>query len=118
MASSASTYGYWAVGGIVGLESVGLPLPGEMVLEKEIQLVQPSLIVALGSTAALALAGKAVSITKSRGPTEFEGHADFITVHPSYLLRIPDTDAKHEAYAAFVADLKAARTFAASLRSA
>lgn len=27
-----STYGYWAVGGIVGLESVGLPLPGETAL--------------------------------------------------------------------------------------
>jgi DNA polymerase len=87
-------------------------------LEKEIQLVQPSLIVALGSTAALALTGKAVSITKSRGPTEFDGHAGFITVHPSYLLRIPDADAKREAYAAFVADLKEARKFAASLHSA
>jgi membrane protein DedA with SNARE-associated domain len=27
-----STYGYWAVGGIVGLESLGLPLPGETAL--------------------------------------------------------------------------------------
>jgi membrane protein DedA with SNARE-associated domain len=27
-----ATYGYWAVGGIVGLESLGLPLPGETAL--------------------------------------------------------------------------------------
>lgn len=27
-----SQYGYWAVGGIVGLESVGIPLPGETTL--------------------------------------------------------------------------------------
>src|SRR4029079_7180060 len=27
-----STYGYWAVGGIVALESMGLPLPGEATL--------------------------------------------------------------------------------------
>jgi uracil-DNA glycosylase family protein len=87
-------------------------------LEKEIQFVQPSLVVALGSTAALALLGKTVSITKSRGPTEFDGHAGFITFHPSYLLRIPQVDAKREAFAAFVADLKQARKLATSLRSA
>jgi probable DNA metabolism protein len=86
-------------------------------LDKEIQLVQPSLIVALGSTAALALAGKAVSVTRSRGPTEFDGRAGFITVHPSYLLRIPDAEAKRAAYAAFVADLQQARELAASIRS-
>jgi membrane protein DedA with SNARE-associated domain len=27
-----TTYGYWAVGGIVGLESMGIPLPGETIL--------------------------------------------------------------------------------------
>ena len=86
-------------------------------LEKELQLVQPSLIVSLGSTAALALAGKIISIGKSRGPTDFDGRAGFKTVHPSYLLRIPDADAKREAYAAFVADLKQARKLASSLRS-
>ena len=34
------------------------------------------------------------------------------------LLRIPDADAKREAYAAFVADLKQAFDLATSLRSA
>jgi membrane protein DedA with SNARE-associated domain len=27
-----ATYGYWAIGGIVGLESMGIPLPGETIL--------------------------------------------------------------------------------------
>jgi membrane protein DedA with SNARE-associated domain len=27
-----STYGYWAIGGIIGLESMGIPLPGETIL--------------------------------------------------------------------------------------
>lgn len=31
-ASLAQTYGYWAVGGLVALESMGLPVPGETVL--------------------------------------------------------------------------------------
>ena len=58
-------------------------------LEKELDLVKPSLIVALGSTAALALAGRSMAVTRFRGPAQFDGRAGFITVHPSYLLRIP-----------------------------
>jgi DNA polymerase len=87
-------------------------------LEKELDLVKPSLVVALGSTAALALAGRSMAVTRFRGPAEFDGRAGFITVHPSYLLRIPNAAAKREAYAAFVADLKQARKLATSLRAA
>ena len=87
-------------------------------LEKELELVAPKLIVALGATAVLALTGKALPITKLRGPAQFEGHAGFITVHPSYLLRIPDAAAKRDAYAAFVADLKQAGQLAQLLRAA
>ena len=69
----------------------------------------PKLVVALGATAVLALTGKAIPITRSRGPFRFErlgaGVQGFITVHPSYLLRLPD-EAKDEAYAAFVDDLR------------
>ncbi len=81
-------------------------------LEKEMDLVDPRLIVALGATAVLALTGKALPIARNRGPAEFDGHPGYITVHPSYLLRIPDAAAKHEAYAQFVADLKRARKLA------
>ena len=86
-------------------------------LEKELDLVKPSLVVALGSTAALALAGRPMAVTRFRGPAEFDGRAGFITVHPSYLLRVPNPAAK-EAYGAFVADLKQARKLATSLRAA
>jgi uracil-DNA glycosylase len=36
-----------------------------------------------------------------------------VTYHPSYLLRLPDADAKAEAYALFVEDLKFAWGLAA-----
>jgi len=75
-------------------------------LTKELELARPKLIVALGATAVLALTGKALPITKVRGPTEFDGRPGFITVHPSYLLRLPDENAKQEAYAQFIADFE------------
>jgi DNA polymerase len=68
--------------------------------------VQPRLVVALGATAALALTGKAVAISQARGKARFDAFPGYITVHPSYLLRLPDEAAKREAYAAFLADLK------------
>jgi uracil-DNA glycosylase len=82
-------------------------------LMKELDLVHPKLVVALGGTAAAALAGKAVAVTKARGRATFENRPGFITVHPSYLLRIPDEADKHAAYKAFVADLKKIRDLAA-----
>ena len=78
-------------------------------LDQELRLVAPRLIVALGATAVLALAGKPLPITRFRGPTDFAGRRGFITVHPSYLLRLPDSGARRAAYAAFVADLQAAK---------
>jgi DNA polymerase len=82
-------------------------------LMKELDFVAPKLVVALGATAAAALAGKAVSVTKARGRADFDGRPGFITVHPSYLLRIPDADAKQEAYKDFVRDLKRIHQIAA-----
>ncbi|MDF2997863.1 MAG: uracil glycosylase superfamily protein [Xanthobacteraceae bacterium] len=75
-------------------------------LDKELALVRPRLIVALGATAVLALAGKPLPITRCRGPAEFQGRPGFITVHPSYLLRLPDETAKRQAYADFMRDLR------------
>ena len=87
-------------------------------LMKELEIVRPRLVVALGATAVLALAGKALPVTANRGPADFDGKPGFITVHPSYLLRLPDEAAKREAYAAFVADLKAAAALARTARGA
>ncbi len=81
-------------------------------LKRELEIVAPKLVVALGATAVLALAGKALPVTKLRGAFRFDGVLGYITVHPSYLLRIPDAAAKRAAYDAFVADLKAARVLA------
>jgi uracil-DNA glycosylase len=83
-------------------------------LMKELEFVHPRLVVALGATAVLALAGKAVPITKARGETEFEGFHGYITVHPSYLLRIPDAASKQQAYRDFVKDLRRIHDLAAA----
>ncbi len=81
-------------------------------LTKELDLVHPKIVVAVGATAVLALVGKALSITRARGPARFGDHAGYITVHPSYLLRLPDEQSKRREYAAFVADLKRAKAMA------
>lgn len=82
-------------------------------LQREMDLVRPKLVVALGATAVLALAGKALPIGANRGETRFGSHEGYITVHPSSLLRIPDAEAKQEAYRAFLADFRRIRTLVA-----
>jgi DNA polymerase len=84
-------------------------------LEKERALVAPKVVVALGGTAALSVFGRAMPILKSRGRAFDldDGAKAMITVHPSYLLRLPDEKAKAEAYARFVEDLAAARALVA-----
>lgn len=78
-------------------------------LWREIDLVRPAVIVALGATAGLALAERSVAVMRERGPMAFGNRRGFLTVHPSYLLRIPDAEAKHAAFGAFVSDLKQIR---------
>ena len=68
----------------------------------------------MGATAVLALAGKALPIGRNRGETRFENRLGYITVHPSYLLRLPDEAAKRAEWRAFVADLERVRNLAAA----
>jgi uracil-DNA glycosylase len=75
-------------------------------LMKELELVRPKLVVALGGTALLALTGKSTPISRSRGRAQFGPWRGYISVHPSYLLRLPDEATKREAYEAFVNDLR------------
>jgi uracil-DNA glycosylase len=82
-------------------------------LDQELKLVHPGLVVALGATAVLALAGKPLPIAKSRGPADFQGRAGYITVHPSFLLRIPDRHGRDREYREFVDDLRRIRRLAA-----
>jgi len=81
-------------------------------LDRELELVQPRLVVALGSSAVLALTGRSVAVTRSRGNSNFDSRPGFITVHPSYLLRLPDEQERIAAFNEFVTDLKAARVAA------
>jgi DNA polymerase len=61
-------------------------------LDQELKLVRPHLVVALGATAASALAGRVVKITGSRGRLLKLGERldGLVTVHPSYVLRLRD----------------------------
>jgi DNA polymerase len=58
------------------------------------------------------LAGKPLPVGANRGPATFEGRPGYITVHPSYLLRMPDPEARSRAYVDFVKDLRKARDIA------
>ena len=83
-------------------------------LERELELIGPQLIVALGATAARSLLERDLPIQRNRGRI-LEGvrvarAAVLVTVHPSYLLRVPDHQRDNE-YAAFVADLVRAALF-------
>ena len=79
-------------------------------LRREIDLVAPQLVVTLGATALRAMAGKPLAINKTRGEVIpiADGPPIFPTVHPSYLLRLPDPDSKAREYERFIADLKRA----------
>ncbi|WP_328799474.1 UdgX family uracil-DNA binding protein [Sandaracinobacteroides hominis] len=80
-------------------------------LDRERALVKPGLVLMLGASAGRALMGRAVAVGKERGrPIPLpDGSAGFLTVHPSYLLRLPDEAAKQAEYARFVDDLRAAK---------
>lgn len=73
--------------------------------------IRPRLTVLMGATAARAVLGRTVTISRERGrPIKLEdGQTVFVTVHPSFLLRVPDPAAKAREYAAFVRDLQAVR---------
>jgi DNA polymerase len=79
-------------------------------LDNERRMVKPKVIVALGATAGRSVLGRAVTVREDRAkPHKLEGGTTAIlTVHPSYMLRIPDREDKAEAFALFVEDLKTA----------
>jgi len=52
-------------------------------------------------------------IGKNRGPIILDGRPGFITVHPSFLLRMPEED-KKQAWKDFVSDMKRIRKLAES----
>ena len=79
-------------------------------IDQERLLVKPQVTVAMGATAARSLFGRTMTIGRERGRAIDlpGGGVAWITVHPSYLLRLPDEVQKAEEYARFVDDLRAA----------
>jgi DNA polymerase len=77
-------------------------------LESEIAVLQPKIIVCLGATSAKALLGPSFRVSVQRGTFVESPLARFVTatVHPSSILREPDSGARREAMKAFVRDLK------------
>jgi DNA polymerase len=75
--------------------------------ERELAAIKPDLVVAMGATAAQSVLGKITPINKNRGRLIDldDGTRALVTVHPSYLLRLPDADAKAREYRRFVEDL-------------
>jgi uracil-DNA glycosylase len=64
-------------------------------LRRQIELIQPRLIVALGKVASNALLGRDATLASLRGkPHDYEGIPLIVTYHPAYLLRSPSEKAK------------------------
>ncbi|MEM6832439.1 MAG: UdgX family uracil-DNA binding protein [Pseudomonadota bacterium] len=79
-------------------------------LDQEIELVRPTVIVALGATAQRALTGASTPIAKARNrlmPLP-SGALLQTTYHPSAILRVPDHTAKAEMFSNLVEDLVSA----------
>ena len=78
--------------------------------DAELAVVAPHALVCLGATAAQALLGREVRVTRDRGkPLETPlAPVALATVHPSSILRAPDQETRRREYALFVEDLRVA----------
>jgi uracil-DNA glycosylase len=80
--------------------------------EAEVAVLKPEIVICLGATAAQAVLGRAFKVTEQRGKlfaNVVPGSQVMATVHPSSILRAPDDEARHDAMAALVTDLREAR---------
>jgi uracil-DNA glycosylase family protein len=79
-------------------------------LDLERKFVHPAVIVALGATAIRAVTGRSATVSSLRGRRSHlpDGTALIATIHPSYLLRMPDRAAAETEFGHFVADLRRA----------
>jgi uracil-DNA glycosylase family protein len=80
-------------------------------LDREIAIVRPKLVVALGTTAAREIAGRPITISRERGRLIRidEGCNALATNHPAAILRIREETSRNDAYTAFISDLKLAK---------
>lgn len=77
-------------------------------LTQERALVRPRLTLILGATAARALTGSGDRLLARRGQVEMlaDDTPGFLSLHPAYILRLPDPAAQQTARATFAADLR------------
>jgi uracil-DNA glycosylase len=90
------------------------PRAGEVVacrpwLEAEVEAIAPQAVIALGATAAKTLFGSSVRVTRDRGRLLDTSLAPIgmVTVHPSAILRVRESEERHDAFAGLVEDLTA-----------
>lgn len=85
-------------------------------LAQELTLLKPKLVVALGATAAQSLLEAPVAITRQRGQTieRDDGLAVFLTIHPSYILRLRDPQEAAAERTRFAEDMRAVRAIMAA----
>jgi DNA polymerase len=88
-------------------EEVGACLPW---VESELALVQPEVLVLLGATAAQALLGDDVRVTRDHGKPIESGLAPkvLVTIHPSAVLRARGRPARDAAMSGLIDDLRVA----------
>src|SRR6185437_15127312 len=86
-------------------------------LDLERDLVKPQLIVAMGATAVSSLIGRTTAVTPLRGKATLldDGTPMWVTVHPSFLLRMPDRELAKLERRRFEEDLRSAREYLESL---
>jgi len=80
-------------------------------LLEELRLVRPKLVLALGASAARGLLGRTVTIASLRGkpvPLNDTTHA-WVTIHPSYLLRMPEEGQRRAELQRFTDELQEVR---------
>jgi uracil-DNA glycosylase len=86
-------------------------------LDNELEIVQPAVAVAMGTTAARGLMRKSMAINANRGRLiPMRGFQALITVHPSYLLRLEEERDKRREFDFLVRDLRLAAEAARKAR--
>jgi DNA polymerase len=79
-------------------------------LEAELAAVKPAIVVCLGATAAQSVLGPQFKLMQNRGTVLAgsmpDGGQVVATIHPSSVLRAPDSEGRREAFEMLVADLK------------
>jgi uracil-DNA glycosylase len=79
-------------------------------LEAEIDVIEPTVIVCLGATAAQSVLGRNVKVTEERGKFIPMGSREvFITIHPSAILRLRESSEREEEYNRFLTEMKLVR---------